>query len=63
MSDSSEQEPSYTMEELKKALHSEVSRTKRVVKLALRFFRRKRGLSRNLALAKMIQRMTSKLQF
>ena len=68
MSDISEKEPSKMLGELSKELSSEVGKTERVSKHCSKIdsthqLRRKRGVSTNLPLVRLMQRMTSKLPF
>ena len=68
MFDISEKEPSKMLGELSKELSSEVGKTERVSKHCskidtTRQLRRKRGVSTNLPLLRLMQRMTSKLPF
>ena len=66
MSDISDQGPSKTIEELSKALSSEVGKAERVSKHCSKTDTtpaEKTGVSKNLPLVRLMQRMTSNLPF
>ena len=66
MSDISEQDISKTIEELSKTLSGDVGKRlsiNLVVKLKLCQLKKKRGVSTNLSLVRLMQGMTSKLPF